>query len=63
MIHELTLSEYTDQQLTIQFTTHIHENKLAKPKEIIHLLRLDPFATRIVKCQTLLEDQNALVAR
>ncbi len=63
MIHELTLSEYTDQQLTIQFTTHIHENKLAKPKEIIHLLRLDPFATRIVKCQTLLEDQNVLVAR
>ncbi|MFP6617323.1 MAG: TIGR03960 family B12-binding radical SAM protein [Candidatus Hydrogenedentota bacterium] len=63
MIHELTLSEYTDQQLTIQFTTHIHENKLAKPKEIIHLLGLDPFATRIVKCQTLLEDQNALVAR
>lgn len=62
MIYELALGEYNEQQATIEFTTLMHDNKLAKPREIIQLLGLDPVSTLILKRDTMLETDVALVA-
>lgn len=62
MIAHLELTESNEHQATIQFDTHIHENKLAKPKEIIKLLELDPISTRILKRDTLIENITIAMA-
>jgi radical SAM family uncharacterized protein/radical SAM-linked protein len=56
MIYGLAISEQNEHQATIQLTTLLHEGKLAKPKEIIQLLSLNPTTTRILKRNTILDN-------
>ncbi len=45
--------------MRIRFATRQHENKLAKPKEIVALLGLEPGSTRVVKQATILAPEEA----
>ncbi|HOH29612.1 MAG TPA: hypothetical protein PLC40_08055, partial [Candidatus Hydrogenedentes bacterium] len=36
----------------VRFSTRLLENRLAKPREVIALLGLDPLQTRVVKIET-----------
>jgi hypothetical protein len=59
MIDELILRESSANQGVIDFTTVAQHGKLAKPREILAVLGLDPAATRVVKRETLLADSLA----
>ena len=52
MIDELRLVYSDDDQAVIEFSTSAVEGRLAKPKEIMGLLGLDPAATRVLKRET-----------
>lgn len=54
MIAELSLRDARGNQAVIDFATTAHDGKLAKAKELLHLLGLDPHATRVLKRDTLL---------
>ena len=62
MINELRLTHSDDEQAVIEFVTSAVDGRLAKPKEILKLLDLDPVATRILKRETRLTvlDEAAL---
>lgn len=47
--------EDTEQRTAVTFTTLLTEGRLAKPKELIMLLGLDPIATRVRKTESFLE--------
>jgi hypothetical protein len=59
MIEELSVRETPESETVIDFATIAHDQKLAKPREILALLGLDVAATRIVKRETLLADSLA----
>jgi hypothetical protein len=59
MIEELVLREHSATPAILDFTTTAIDGKLAKPREILAALGLDPSATRIVKRETLLADSLA----
>ena len=42
----------------MRFSTRLLENRLAKPREIIALLGLDPLKTRVIKIDTSLTDSQ-----
>lgn len=48
-------SEAGDNGSCIRFATRLHENRIAKPKEMLELLGLDPLQTRVRKTKTLLQ--------
>lgn len=47
--------EDTEQRTAVTFTTLLTEGRLAKPKELIMLLGLDPIATRVRKTESFLK--------
>ncbi len=54
MIAELALRDVDDEgRVEIHFVTRMHENRLAKPRDIMAHLGLDPNTTRILKRETL----------
>ncbi len=59
MIEELAVRDSEDGAAAIDFATIVAGNKLAKPKELIALLGLNPASTRVVKRDTLLADAFA----
>ncbi len=59
MISDLSIAESNEHQATINFTTEMYENKMAKPKEIMALLEL-PATTLVMKRDTILDGSNAL---
>lgn len=62
MIAELSLSQTANGQALIAFATTMHENKMAKPREMIKLLKLDPHSTLIHKRETHLATNNPALA-
>ncbi len=55
LITELTLVDAPQGSVKkggVRFSTSLHDNRLAKPKEIIQLLGLDPLFTQILKIET-----------
>ena len=52
MIRSLTVRADIDNRVAIEFRTIAIDGKLAKPKEIIELLGLDPVTIRITKKKT-----------
>ena len=42
-------------EAVVRFSTRLHEERLAKPKEVVALLGLDPARTRVVRTATLLK--------
>ena len=45
----------SDGNVLMRFSTRLHDERLAKPKEIVALLGLDPARTRVVRTATLLK--------
>lgn len=56
MIEELRVIESDGAQARLAFVTRAHDGKVAKPKEIIALLGLDPGQVRVLKRETYLAD-------
>ncbi len=56
MLHALYVEAGDDDTAVVHFSTRLHAGRLAKPKEILQLLGLDPAAVRIVKTATLLAE-------
>ncbi|MBI2435652.1 MAG: DUF2344 domain-containing protein, partial [Candidatus Hydrogenedentes bacterium] len=54
LISELSLEAAAASQAVLRFSTTAVDGKLAKPREIIELLGLDPATTRVVKTETVL---------
>lgn len=62
MIAGLSLENSNGRQVEIRFETVLVNAKVAKPKDIVELLGLDPAATRVIKQATRLrEDEAALL--
>ena len=59
MLHTLEGTAGDDGEAVIRFSTRLHAGRLAKPKEILQLLGLDPASVRIVKTATLLAEEEA----
>ncbi|HQL95396.1 MAG TPA: hypothetical protein PL005_12010, partial [Candidatus Hydrogenedentes bacterium] len=59
MLHTLDATAEDDGMAVVHFATRLHAGRLAKPKEILQLLGLDPAAVRIVKTATLLSEEDA----
>ncbi len=62
MITQLSVDE-EDGAARITFETRMHQGKLAKPKEILALLELDPHRTRVLKTATFLAESPVAAAR
>lgn len=60
MLSDLQIVQQEGRQVTIAFTTTDCEGRLAKPKEIVHMLGLDEEATRVVKTETWFAHEDAL---
>lgn len=52
LVTALRATPHAENGTCIHFATSMQENRLAKPKEILHLLKLDPLHTRIRKTAT-----------
>ena len=48
-------------EVVVRFSTRLREERLAKPKEIVALLGLDPARTRVVRTATLLKLPGSVV--
>lgn len=60
LICELAVAGVEEGGVKVSFTTRLHENRLAKPKEILELLEVPPGSVRVVKEETFLtEDASA----
>jgi len=58
MITELAVcGADADGRTELRFVTEMYENRLAKPRDIIAHLGLDPDTTRVVKLETLIRDE------
>jgi radical SAM family uncharacterized protein/radical SAM-linked protein len=62
MLDELRLAHQEGRQVTIAFTTMAVDGRMAKPKELVALLELDPDTTRVVKTATYLAHESAMAA-
>jgi len=61
MIESLVLHETGGGAATIEFSTTLFDGKLAKPREILALLGLDPIGVRVLRRETALESEQMLV--
>ncbi|MFP4502993.1 MAG: TIGR03960 family B12-binding radical SAM protein [Candidatus Hydrogenedentota bacterium] len=59
MLDALEIEHEEAGAVRIRFATRQHESKLAKPKEIVALIGLDPNQTRVVKQATVLAPEEA----
>jgi radical SAM family uncharacterized protein/radical SAM-linked protein len=56
LISELSVTDLDEEgNVVVRFATRMSEDRLAKPKEIVALLGLDPARTRVVRTETLLK--------
>ena len=62
MIKSLALHETAGHAATIDFSSTLHEGKLAKPREILTLLGLDPLMVRVLRRETALEHEQILIS-
>ena len=62
MIESLELQETGGNTATIDFSTTLFEGKLAKPREILALLGLDPMGARVLRRETRLEHEQMVVS-
>ena len=62
MIESLEFHETDGPTATIDFSTTLHDGKLAKPREMLAVLGLDPMKVRILRRETRLERELMLVS-